>query len=47
MAQDATGNDPAAPQANIPLQTAQQLIINAQYIKDLSFENPHAPTSLR
>jgi len=25
----------------------QQLIINAQYIKDLSFENPRAPHSLR
>jgi preprotein translocase subunit SecB len=25
---------------------AQQLIINAQYIKDLSFENPRAPHSL-
>jgi len=47
MAQDATGNDPAAPQASIPPQTQQQLIINAQYIKDLSFENPHAPNSLR
>jgi preprotein translocase subunit SecB len=47
MAQDATGNGPAAPQASVPLQNQQQLIINAQYIKDLSFENPHAPTSLR
>lgn len=48
MAQDATGNGPAAPQ---PAPTAaaqpQQLIINAQYIKDLSFENPNAPNSLR
>src|SRR5213595_3683164 len=26
--------------------TAQQLIVNAQYIKDLSFENPRAPQSL-
>ena len=25
----------------------QQLIVNAQYIKDLSFENPRAPHSLR
>src|SRR5207237_8885905 len=23
----------------------QQLILNAQYVKDLSFENPHAPQS--
>jgi len=27
-------------------QIGQQLIINAQYIKDLSFENPRAPQSL-
>src|SRR5260370_22791126 len=48
MAQDATGNDATAPQAGIPGQTQQQqLIINAQYIKDLSFENPRAPDSLR
>ena len=47
MAQDATGNDPAAPPASIPPQTQQQLVINAQYIKDLSFENPRAPASLR
>src|ERR1700733_3635088 len=26
--------------------TAQRLIVNAQYIKDLSFENPRAPHSL-
>jgi preprotein translocase subunit SecB len=26
--------------------TGQQLLINAQYIKDLSFENPRAPQSL-
>jgi preprotein translocase subunit SecB len=48
MAQRATGNGPSAPQPSVaePTQT-QQLIINAQYIKDLSFENPHAPNSLR
>src|SRR5205823_1869581 len=28
-------------------QQQQQLIINAQYIKDLSFENPRSPASLR
>ena len=28
-------------------QQGQQLIVNAQYIKDLSFENPRAPHSLR
>jgi len=48
MAQDATGNGPAAPQpAPAATATQQQLIINAQYIKDLSFENPNAPNSLR
>ena len=48
MAQDATGNGPAPPQpAPAAAATQQQLIINAQYVKDLSFENPNAPTSLR
>jgi preprotein translocase subunit SecB len=48
MAQETTGTDPAAgkPIAPDPVQQ-QQLIINAQYIKDLSFENPHSPASLR
>ena len=43
MSDHAPGNGPAAgdPAA------AQQLVINAQYIKDLSFENPRAPNSLR
>src|SRR5215467_5967357 len=45
MAEEAKGNGqtdmpPAAPGE------AQQLIINAQYVKDLSFENPRAPQSL-
>jgi len=46
MASDAAGTIPSAPQpaAGAPL---QQLIINAQYIKDLSFENPRSPASLR
>lgn len=42
-------NDAAGPGA-VPLtgdDTAQRLIINAQYIKDLSFENPRAPHSLQ
>jgi preprotein translocase subunit SecB len=48
MAQDATGNGPAGPQPAPPAAApAQQLIINAQYVKDLSFENPNAPNSLR
>jgi len=45
MAEEAKGNGqadvpPAAPSG------AQQLIINAQYVKDFSFENPRAPQSL-
>jgi preprotein translocase subunit SecB len=45
MAEEAKGNGqsdapPVAPDG------PQQLIINAQYIKDLSFENPRAPQSL-
>jgi len=42
MAENATGAAP--PQANGAVN--QQLIVNAQYIKDLSFENPRAPHSL-
>ncbi|HMD63202.1 MAG TPA: protein-export chaperone SecB [Stellaceae bacterium] len=45
MAEEARGNGqgdmpPAPPDG------PQQLIVNAQYIKDLSFENPRAPQSL-
>jgi preprotein translocase subunit SecB len=47
MAQETTGTDPAAGQPIAPDPAQQQLIINAQYIKDLSFENPHSPASLR
>jgi preprotein translocase subunit SecB len=47
MADEATGNGPAAPQpASADQAQSHQLIINAQYIKDLSFENPRAPHSL-
>jgi preprotein translocase subunit SecB len=50
MASDATGNGPlqggAGADASQQVQ-GQQLIINAQYVKDLSFENPRAPHSLR
>jgi len=45
MAQTTGGNGQEAAPAADPA-TAQQLIINAQYIKDLSFENPRAPQSL-
>lgn len=39
MAQSETA-DPPAPEGS------QQLVVNAQYVKDLSFENPRAPQSL-
>jgi preprotein translocase subunit SecB len=45
MAQSPGGNGPdaaASPGAGAP----QRMIITAQYIKDLSFENPRAPQSL-
>jgi preprotein translocase subunit SecB len=47
MAQTTNGDGqqtpvPAAP----PAGAQQQLVVNAQYIKDLSFENPRAPQSL-
>ena len=40
MAQSETA-DPPAPEGS-----SQQLLVNAQYVKDLSFENPRAPQSL-
>ena len=45
MAEETTGNGADSAPAT---STAgpQQLILNAQYIKDLSFENPRAPQSL-
>jgi preprotein translocase subunit SecB len=45
MAGTAAGNGPADTISAAAGQ-AQQLIVNAQYIKDLSFENPRAPQSL-
>jgi preprotein translocase subunit SecB len=45
MAQTIAGNgQEAMPQPGAD--TAQRMIVNAQYIKDLSFENPRAPQSL-
>ena len=45
MAEPPTGNgQPAQPPAGPG--PSQQLLVNAQYIKDLSFENPRAPQSL-
>ncbi len=46
MAQSATGNGPSTEQLPAGEAAAQQLLINAQYVKDLSFENPRAPQSL-
>jgi preprotein translocase subunit SecB len=43
MADNPPGNSQAAP---APDAGHQQLVVNAQYIKDLSFENPRAPQSL-
>jgi preprotein translocase subunit SecB len=37
---------PAAPEPGQVAAQPQQLVVNAQYIKDLSFENPRAPQSL-
>jgi len=51
MSDRPTDNGQAAPQPVAPMPgtqpQGQQLIVNAQYIKDLSFENPRAPHSLR
>ena len=45
MAEEARGNGQTAMPAAAP-GGPQQLIVNAQYIKDFSFENPRAPQSL-
>ncbi len=42
MSEMSRGNGPTG----APAEGLQQLIVNAQYIKDLSFENPRAPQSL-
>ena len=48
MSDSPTNNGQAAPEAQPQMAPqGQQLIVNAQYIKDLSFENPRAPHSLR
>jgi preprotein translocase subunit SecB len=50
MSDGSIGNGPDGPQqpgtAGAP-PPGQQIFVNAQYIKDLSFENPRAPQSLR
>jgi preprotein translocase subunit SecB len=45
MAQETTGNGRTPSSIDSP-SGPQQLILSAQYIKDLSFENPRAPQSL-
>jgi preprotein translocase subunit SecB len=45
MAEETRGNGQGEMPPEIPA-GMQQLILNAQYIKDLSFENPRAPQSL-
>jgi preprotein translocase subunit SecB len=45
MAEPPTGNG-QPPQQPAGAGQSQQLLVNAQYIKDLSFENPRAPQSL-
>jgi preprotein translocase subunit SecB len=45
MAEESTGNGASGTPTTSP-SGPQQLIVNAQYIKDLSFENPRAPQSL-
>ena len=45
MAEQARGNGQSEMPEAVP-DGLQQLVVNAQYIKDLSFENPRAPQSL-
>src|SRR3974390_2814455 len=45
MAEETTGNGAGGAPTTSPSEP-HQLILNAQYIKDLSFENPRAPQSL-
>jgi preprotein translocase subunit SecB len=45
MAEETTGNGAGGAPMARPIEP-QQLILNVQYIKDLSFENPRAPQSL-
>jgi preprotein translocase subunit SecB len=47
MSDNVTSNGAGAPPTAADQGQGQQLIINAQYVKDLSFENPRAPQSLR
>ena len=46
MAQTTNGDGHQTPTPPAVPPIGQQLVVNAQYIKDLSFENPRAPQSL-
>src|SRR6266436_670781 len=45
MVEEPSGNGQSGPPSTAP-DESQQMIVNAQYVKDLSFENPRAPQSL-
>jgi preprotein translocase subunit SecB len=45
MAEQTAGNGADGTAGTTPSSEPQQLILNAQYVKDLSFENPNAPQS--
>lgn len=44
---DTTDTQPTAPSRDMPEGGNLPIVIHAQYIKDLSFENPNTPESLR
>ena len=46
MADQTAGNGADGTSETTTSSGPQQLILNAQYIKDMSFENPRAPQSL-
>ena len=48
MAENSKNSDKATPEAapDQETQVVRQLVVHAQYIKDLSFENPNAPKVL-
>jgi preprotein translocase subunit SecB len=47
MAQSTNGDGQQDPASAAAEPSAHQLLVNAQYIKDFSFENPRAPQSLQ
>lgn len=44
---DTTDTTPTAPSREMPEGGNMPIVIHAQYVKDLSFENPNTPESLR